>query len=88
MGRREAGEGVLGSQAGSLSPFLSLSAAFGGFSLPVFLCPFHSASLTVFHRILHCKFTTPSQDTPMSYSGKVGMGLSERRTVLAAGVII
>lgn len=88
MGRREAGEGVLGNWMGSLSPFLSLSAAFGGFSLPVFLCPFHSASLTAFHRILHCKFMTPSQDTPMPYGGKVGMGLSERRAVMAAGVII
>lgn len=56
VGRWETGEGVLGNWAGGLSLFSLLDLA-ASLSLSLYL--FCSASLTVVHRILHCKFMAP-----------------------------
>lgn len=64
---------------------VSLSAGFGGFSLlaSFYLSPSLSLSLTVVHKILHCKFTVLQGRL---LGGKVEMGLTERRAVQTAGV--
>lgn len=85
MGWWEARDGVLGNRGGGLSLiFFSLSAGFGGFSLPVSL----SVSFTLPLSWWFTEFCIVNS-WPLCrrlLGGKVGMGLTERRAVQAAGV--
>lgn len=84
MGQWEAREGVLGSCGWALCllffVFFSFSAGFGGLSVPVSFALLLSWCFTKFcivnSRPLHRRLL----------GSKVGMGLTERRAVLAAGV--
>lgn len=80
LGQREAREGVLGSHRGLCLFFFSLSAGFGGLSLPVFFALPLSWWFTKFCIVnswpLHRRLL----------GGEAGMGLTERRAMSAAGI--
>lgn len=82
VGRWEAGEGVLGNWGGARSLFLSLSAGFGGFSLPVSV----SFALPLSRWFTEFCIVNSRPLRRRLVGGKVGMGLTERRAVPAAGV--
>lgn len=86
MGRWEAGDGGAGELGGgrALSFFLSFSAGFGGFSLPVSLRVSFALPLSRWFTEFCIVNSRPLRR--MLLGGKVGMGLTERRAVLAAGV--